>query len=95
MVVYLEDEDGSTRREAALCCCRLVPNSFSGAGNETFGSSRSNITGGGKRRHLVEEVCLKIKCLRSLLAVSQCQDHPPHTHALTRTHKHAHTQLSC
>lgn len=61
MVVYLEDEDGATRRDAALCCCRLVANSFSEVGNTQFGSSRSNKTGGWKRRRLVEEVCLKIK----------------------------------
>ncbi|WRX17937.1 hypothetical protein QQP08_010424 [Theobroma cacao] len=32
VVVYLDDEDGATRKDAALCCCKLVANSFSGAG---------------------------------------------------------------
>ncbi|WRX11046.1 hypothetical protein QQP08_003533 [Theobroma cacao] len=30
VVVYLDDEDGATRKDAALCCCKLVANSFSG-----------------------------------------------------------------
>ncbi|KAK9097076.1 hypothetical protein Sjap_022573 [Stephania japonica] len=59
VVVYLEDEDGSTRRDAALCCCRLVSNSFSGISCAQFGSSRSNRTG-GKRRCLVEEIVGKL-----------------------------------
>ncbi|KAK6276212.1 hypothetical protein POUND7_005921 [Theobroma cacao] len=29
VVVYLDDEDGATRKDAALCCCKLVANSFS------------------------------------------------------------------
>ncbi|XXG56788.1 hypothetical protein AAC387_Pa03g4113 [Persea americana] len=60
VVVYLEDEDGATRRDAALCCCRLVANSFSEVGNTQFGSSRSNKTGGWKRRRLVEEIVEKL-----------------------------------
>ncbi|KAK1369660.1 Serine/threonine-protein kinase TOR-like [Heracleum sosnowskyi] len=30
VVVYLEDEDAKTRKDAALCCCKSVSNSFSG-----------------------------------------------------------------
>ncbi|RWR77912.1 serine/threonine-protein kinase TOR isoform X2 [Cinnamomum micranthum f. kanehirae] len=60
VVVYLEDEDGATRRDAALCCCRLVANSFYEVGNTQFGSSRSNKTGGWKRRRLVEEIVEKL-----------------------------------
>ncbi|XP_010245613.1 PREDICTED: serine/threonine-protein kinase TOR isoform X2 [Nelumbo nucifera] len=60
VVIYLEDEDGATRRDAALCCCRLVANSFSGAVLPQFSSSRSNRTGGGKRRRLVEEIVEKL-----------------------------------
>lgn len=60
VVVYLEDEDAATRRDAALCCCRLVANSFSGALSTQFGSSRSNRAGGGKRRRLVEEIVEKL-----------------------------------
>ncbi|KAK9166114.1 hypothetical protein Scep_001305 [Stephania cephalantha] len=59
VVVYLEDEDGATRRDAALCCCRLVANSFSGVSCARFGSSRSSRTG-GKRRCLVEEIVGKL-----------------------------------
>ncbi|PHT30568.1 hypothetical protein CQW23_29873 [Capsicum baccatum] len=29
IVVYLEDKDGATRKDVALCCCKLVANSFS------------------------------------------------------------------
>lgn len=44
-----------TRKDAALCCCRLVANSFLGLACTQFGSSRSN-RAGGKRQRLVEEV---------------------------------------
>lgn len=56
-VVYLEDEDGNTRRDAAVCCCQLVANSFSISSSQ-FSSSRSTRIS-TKRRRLVEEVCLK------------------------------------
>ncbi|XP_038681159.1 serine/threonine-protein kinase TOR isoform X1 [Tripterygium wilfordii] len=59
VVVYLDDEDGGTRKDAALCCCKLVSNSFSGIVCTQFGSSRSNRTG-GKRRRLVEELVGKL-----------------------------------
>ncbi|KAK9286670.1 hypothetical protein L1049_015071 [Liquidambar formosana] len=59
VVVYLDDEDGATRKDAALCCCRLIANSFSGIACTQFSSSRSNRTG-GKRRHLVEEIVEKL-----------------------------------
>ncbi|KAI3889270.1 hypothetical protein MKX03_003947, partial [Papaver bracteatum] len=59
VVVYLEDEDGATRRDAALCCCRLVANFFSGVGSAQFSSSRSSRTG-GRRRRLVEEIVEKL-----------------------------------
>ena len=55
MVVYLDDEDGATRKDAALCCCKLVANSFSAMVSTQGGSSRSNRPG-GKRWGLVEEV---------------------------------------
>ena len=57
VVVYLEDEDGATRRDAAICCCRLVANSIAGIPSSQFSASRSNRIGGMKRRRLVEEVC--------------------------------------
>lgn len=57
-VVYLEDEDGNTRRDAAVCCCQLVANSFSISSSSQFSSSRSTRIS-TKRRRLVEEVCLK------------------------------------
>ncbi|KAF6153004.1 hypothetical protein GIB67_021609 [Kingdonia uniflora] len=56
VVLYLENEDVATRRDAAICCCRLVANSISGA---QFNLSRSN-RAGGKRRHLVEEIVDKL-----------------------------------
>ncbi|XP_054777757.1 serine/threonine-protein kinase TOR isoform X2 [Prosopis cineraria] len=59
VVIYLDDEDGATRKDAALCCCKLVANSFSGIACTHFGSSRSNRSG-GKRRRLVEELVEKL-----------------------------------
>ncbi|KAI3974417.1 hypothetical protein MKX01_034947, partial [Papaver californicum] len=59
VVIYLEDEDGATRRDAALCCCKLVANFFSGVACAQFSSSRSSRTG-GKRRRLVEEIVEKL-----------------------------------
>ncbi|XP_017970870.1 PREDICTED: serine/threonine-protein kinase TOR [Theobroma cacao] len=59
VVVYLDDEDGATRKDAALCCCKLVANSFSGIVCMQFGSSRSN-RAGGKRRRLIEELVEKL-----------------------------------
>ncbi|XP_026393292.1 serine/threonine-protein kinase TOR-like [Papaver somniferum] len=59
VVVYLEDEDGATRRDAALCCCRLVANFFTGVASAQFSPSRSSRTG-GRRRRLVEEIVEKL-----------------------------------
>ncbi|XP_041013717.1 serine/threonine-protein kinase TOR-like isoform X1 [Juglans microcarpa x Juglans regia] len=59
VAVYLDDEDGGTRKDAALCCCRLVTNSFSDIACTQFGPSRLNRTG-GKRRRLVEELVEKL-----------------------------------
>ncbi|KAH7665067.1 Non-specific serine/threonine protein kinase protein [Dioscorea alata] len=60
VVVYLEDEDGATRRDAAICCCRLVANSIAGIPSSQFSSTRSSRIGGMKRRRLVEEVIEKL-----------------------------------
>ncbi|XP_073103831.1 serine/threonine-protein kinase TOR isoform X2 [Elaeis guineensis] len=60
VVAYLDDEDGTTRRDAAICCCRLVANSFAGLPGPQFTSSRSNRIGGTKRRCLVEEIMGKL-----------------------------------
>lgn len=60
VIIYLEDEDGNTRREAAICCCKLVANSFSGLTGSQFSSNRSNRIGGTKRRRLVEEIMEKL-----------------------------------
>ncbi|KAF1874686.1 hypothetical protein Lal_00007300 [Lupinus albus] len=60
VVLYLDDEDGATRKDAALCCCKIVSNSLSGILCAHFGSSRLNRSGGGKRRRLVEELVEKI-----------------------------------
>ncbi|XP_020217117.1 serine/threonine-protein kinase TOR [Cajanus cajan] len=59
VVVYLDDEDGATRKDAALCCCRLIASSFSGMACAHFGSSRLTRSG-GKRRRLVEELVEKL-----------------------------------
>ncbi|XP_052306680.1 serine/threonine-protein kinase TOR isoform X3 [Populus trichocarpa] len=59
VVVYLDDEDGATRKDAALCCCKLVANSFSAMVSTQVGSGRSNRTG-GKRWRLVEELVEKL-----------------------------------
>lgn len=58
VVVYLEDEDGGTRKDAALCCCRLVANSFTGTPMQ-FSSSRTS-RAGGRRRRLVEEIVQRL-----------------------------------
>jgi FKBP12-rapamycin complex-associated protein len=63
VVVYLDDEDAATRKDAALCCCRLIANSLSGI--TQFGSSRST-RAGGRRRRLVEEIVEKL--LRTAVA---------------------------
>ncbi|CAL9083464.1 unnamed protein product [Musa textilis] len=56
VIVYLEDEDGNTRKDAAICCCRLVANSLSAKSAAHFSSSRFSRIGGAKRRRLVEEI---------------------------------------
>ncbi|XP_017224295.1 serine/threonine-protein kinase TOR isoform X2 [Daucus carota subsp. sativus] len=61
VVIYLEDEDGLTRKDAALCCCKLVASSFSGMLPSQYTSSRSSRVG-GKRRRLVEEIVEKLLC---------------------------------
>ncbi|XP_057788062.1 serine/threonine-protein kinase TOR isoform X2 [Salvia miltiorrhiza] len=59
VVVYLEDEDGGTRKDAALCCCKLMANSLSGISATQFSSSRTS-RASGKRRRLVEEIVEKL-----------------------------------
>ncbi|XP_042007638.1 serine/threonine-protein kinase TOR-like [Salvia splendens] len=59
VVVYLEDEDGGTRKDAALCCCKLMANSLSGISAAQFSSSRTS-RASGKRRRLVEEIVEKL-----------------------------------
>ncbi|KAL2349528.1 hypothetical protein Fmac_003528 [Flemingia macrophylla] len=59
VVVYLDDEDGTTRKDAALCCCRLIASSFCGMACVHFGSSRLTRSG-GKRRRLIEELVEKL-----------------------------------
>ncbi|PHT27110.1 Serine/threonine-protein kinase TOR [Capsicum baccatum] len=55
IVVYLEDEDGATRNDATLCCCKIVANSFSAISSTQFSPSRFNHASGKRRRRLVEE----------------------------------------
>lgn len=55
---YLEDEDAVTRKDAALCCCRLVANSISSSACQ-FNGARAN-RAGGKRRRLIEEIVEKL-----------------------------------
>ncbi|XP_022972503.1 serine/threonine-protein kinase TOR [Cucurbita maxima] len=59
VIVYLDDEDGATRKDAALCCCKLVANSFSIMTCTQFGTSRPS-RAGGKRCCLVEELVEKL-----------------------------------
>ncbi|PHT56289.1 Serine/threonine-protein kinase TOR [Capsicum baccatum] len=56
IVMYLEDEDGATRKDAALCCRKLVANSFSVISSTQFSLSRINCASGKRRRRLVEEL---------------------------------------
>ncbi|XP_047258351.1 serine/threonine-protein kinase TOR-like [Capsicum annuum] len=56
VVVYLEDEDGATRKDVALCCCKLVANYFSAISSTQFSPSRINRTSGKRRHRVVEEV---------------------------------------
>ncbi|PHT56275.1 Serine/threonine-protein kinase TOR [Capsicum baccatum] len=56
VVVYLEDEDGATRKDVALCCCKIVANSFSEISSTHFSLSRINCASGKQRRRFVEEV---------------------------------------
>ncbi|XP_047315173.1 serine/threonine-protein kinase TOR isoform X1 [Impatiens glandulifera] len=59
IVLYLEDEDGTTRKDAALCCCSLVANSFSGTQGVQYSQSRSS-RNWARRRRLVEEIVEKL-----------------------------------
>ncbi|PHT28179.1 Serine/threonine-protein kinase TOR [Capsicum baccatum] len=56
IIVYLEDEDGPTRKDVALCCCKLVANSFSVISSTQFSLGRINYASGKRRHRLVEEV---------------------------------------
>ncbi|PHT56293.1 hypothetical protein CQW23_04779 [Capsicum baccatum] len=42
VVVYLEDEDGATRKDVTLCCYKLVANSFSVISSTQFSLNRIN-----------------------------------------------------
>lgn len=63
VVGYLEDKDPVTRREAAICCCRLVEHSVStarasGASSRLWATqnARGTTVGDRRRRFLIEEV---------------------------------------
>ncbi|ERM95810.1 serine/threonine-protein kinase TOR isoform X2 [Amborella trichopoda] len=57
VVPFMEDEDGGTRRDAAICCCTLVENSLlCDTVSPQFSSSRATRPGGKKKRHLVEKI---------------------------------------
>lgn len=63
MVVYLEDDDAVTRKEAAVCCCHLVEHSTRivelAATTPLVVNTRSGRTTGvglRRRRLLIEEV---------------------------------------
>lgn len=55
----MDDEDRSTRKDAALCCCKLIATSFTGIASAHFGSNRLSRSG-GKRRRLVGELVEKL-----------------------------------
>ncbi|PHT28676.1 Serine/threonine-protein kinase TOR [Capsicum baccatum] len=61
VVVYLEDEDGATRKDAALCCCKLVANSFSVISSTQFSLSRINCASGKRCCRLIEKVVFPYK----------------------------------
>ncbi|KAF3772753.1 Serine/threonine-protein kinase [Nymphaea thermarum] len=56
VLAYLEDEDGATRKDAAICCCRLVEKSLYNmmVGSQSS-SGRATRAGSVKRRRLIEE----------------------------------------
>ncbi|PHT30569.1 Serine/threonine-protein kinase TOR [Capsicum baccatum] len=56
IIVYLVDEDGATRKDAALCCCKLVANSFSTISSTQFSPCRNNRASGKRCHRVVEEV---------------------------------------
>ncbi|PHT39496.1 hypothetical protein T459_35671 [Capsicum annuum] len=56
VVVYLEDENGATRKDVALCCCKLVANYFLAISSTQFSPSRINRASGKRRHRVVEEV---------------------------------------
>ncbi|PHT30544.1 Serine/threonine-protein kinase TOR [Capsicum baccatum] len=56
VVVYIEDGDGAIRKDVALCCCKLVANSFSAISFTQFSPSRINRSSGKRRHRVVEEV---------------------------------------
>ncbi|MCD7451118.1 hypothetical protein HAX54_009730 [Datura stramonium] len=58
VVVYLEDEDGTTRKDAALCCCKLVANSFLAMSSTQFSPSRINVASGKRRGSLLKGLFL-------------------------------------
>ncbi|PHT30566.1 hypothetical protein CQW23_29871, partial [Capsicum baccatum] len=55
VVAYLEDEYGATRKDVALCCYKLVANSFSTISSTQFSPSRINHASGKRRHWAVEE----------------------------------------
>eukprot|EP00253_Pinus_taeda_P006415 PITA_06415 len=59
VVPYLEDEDSATRRDAAICCCKLVENSVFSISISPH-TGRTGRPGGGRRRLLVEEIIAKL-----------------------------------
>ncbi|PHT30565.1 hypothetical protein CQW23_29870 [Capsicum baccatum] len=65
VVVYLEDEDGATRKDVALCCCKLVANSFSTISYTQFSPSRINRSSGKRPHRGVKEIFNNIEVLTS------------------------------
>ncbi|KAL2621813.1 hypothetical protein R1flu_002018 [Riccia fluitans] len=65
VVPYLEDDDALTRKEAAVCCCRLVQHSTVAGGTGTsrlvtHRNGRSLGMGFRRRRLLIEEILEKL-----------------------------------
>ncbi|MCO5558518.1 hypothetical protein L7F22_012103 [Adiantum nelumboides] len=63
VIPYLEDDDPITRRDAGICCCRLMEHSLSMfSTSNARGSSRATLPRGGswRRRHLIEEILEKL-----------------------------------
>ncbi|XP_006361564.1 serine/threonine-protein kinase TOR-like isoform X1 [Solanum tuberosum] len=64
VVIYLEDENGATQKDVALCCCKLIANSFLVMSSTQFSPCIINHAN-GKQRRLVERSNLLLRGIGS------------------------------